>query len=151
MVALVQRVAEASVTTHGETTGSATIDAIGAGLLILLGIHRDDSEDASAWLARKCARLRIFANEEGRMDRSLLDAKGEAMVVSQFTLYGDARKGNRPSFSRAAPPDQAEPLYEHFIRALEGELRKPVSSGEFGAMMQVTLVNDGPVTLWIER
>ena len=146
MVALVQRVAEASVVVDGETVG-----AIGAGLLVLLGVHYEDTEAEADWLVAKVARLRIFRDDDGRMNRSLLDTGGEALVVSQFTLYGDARKGNRPSFVEAAPPDVAERLYRYFTAQLVGALGKPVPTGIFGAMMDVHLVNDGPVTLWIER
>jgi D-tyrosyl-tRNA(Tyr) deacylase len=146
MVALVQRVSEASVTVDDEVVGE-----IGQGLLILLGVREGDSEEESAWLARKCARLRIFPDEDGKMDESVQDVGGDALVVPQFTLYGDASQGNRPSFTDAAGPGLAEDLYEHFVDALESELRRPVPTGVFGAMMDVHLINDGPVTLWIER
>ena len=146
MVALVQRVSEAHVTVDGEMTG-----AIGAGLLVLLGVHRDDTEAELAWLVNKVANLRIFPDEDGRMNRSLLDVGGEALVVSQFTLYGDARKGNRPSFVASAPPERAEALYEAFVAALGDRLGRAVPTGVFGAHMDVHLVNDGPVTLWVER
>lgn len=146
MIALVQRVREASVTVDGEETGR-----IGPGLLILLGVHHSDGASEVAWLARKCANLRVFSDADGRMNHSLIDTGGEALVVSQFTLYGDARKGNRPSYSNSAPPDVAEPLYEAFMNELEQYLAHPVQRGVFGAMMEVHLVNDGPVTLWIER
>lgn len=146
MIALVQRVARARVTVDGTASG-----AIGPGLLILLGVHRTDSEAQGEWLARKVANLRIFADEDGRMNRSLLDTGADALVVSQFTLYGDASKGNRPSFVDSAPPDVAERLYEAFVARLADALGKPVGTGVFGAMMEVELVNDGPVTLSIER
>ena len=146
MVALVQRVKEASVTVDGETVG-----AIGPGLLILLGVHVDDTGQEVDWLARKCANLRIFNDDDGLMNRSVHDVGGEALVVSQFTLYGNARKGNRPSFIASARPEKAEALYEQFVDALNRELGKPVPTGVFGAMMNVRLVNDGPVTLWVER
>ena len=146
MVALVQRVREASVEVDGKVTG-----AIGEGLMILLGVHKDDTERELEWLARKCARLRIFQDDAGLMNRSVLDVRGEALVVSQFTLYGNAAKGNRPSFIDAARPEQAETLYERFVEALSTHLGKPIATGVFGAMMQVHLVNDGPVTLWVER
>lgn len=146
MVALVQRVKEAAVDVDGETVG-----AIGPGLLILLGVHTDDTEAEGVWLARKCANLRIFPDEEGRMDRSVTDIDGDVLVVPQFTLYGDASKGNRPSFTDAASPGPAEALYEQFVEALAGELNKDVPTGVFGAMMDVHLVNDGPVTLWVEK
>jgi D-aminoacyl-tRNA deacylase len=146
MVALVQRVSEASVEVEGETVG-----AVGPGLVVLLGVHTSDTEREAAWLARKCANLRIFPDDEGRMNRSLLDVFGDALVISQFTLYGDASRGNRPSFSSSAPPEQAERLYERFVGLLSNELGRPVPTGVFGAMMNVRLVNDGPVTLWVER
>ncbi len=146
MVALIQRVAEASVEVDGVVTG-----AIGAGLLILLGVHRDDTGQEIEWLARKCSNLRIFPDEAGRMNRSVMDVGGEALVVSQFTLYGNAAKGNRPSFTDAARPEKAEALYEKFVDALSVQMGKPVPTGVFGAMMNVRLVNDGPVTLWVER
>ena len=146
MVALVQRVSEASVTVEGVVTG-----AIGPGLLVLLGVHRTDTEAEVGWVAKKVAGLRIFSDEEGKMNRSLLDTGGEALVVSQFTLYGDTRKGNRPSFVASAPPERAEALYEAFVAALADRLGKPVPTGVFGAMMDVRLTNDGPVTLWVER
>lgn len=146
MVALVQRVSEASVTVDGTVTG-----AIGRGLMILLGVHHTDTEAEAAWVARKCANLRIFPDDEGRMNLSLLDIDGEALVVSQFTLYGNTAKGNRPSFIDSAPPETAEPLYLHFRDLLAEHLGKPVPTGVFGAMMDVRLVNEGPVTLWVER
>lgn len=146
MVALVQRVSKAAVEVDGEVTG-----AIGSGLLILLGVHRTDTGAEIEWLARKCANLRIFPDDAGLMNRSVRDVDGEALVVSQFTLYGDAARGNRPSFIDSARPEQAEPCYEAFVEALGSHLGKPVATGVFGAMMQVSLVNDGPVTLWVER
>jgi D-tyrosyl-tRNA(Tyr) deacylase len=142
--AIVQRVSEASVTVAGETVG-----AIGIGLVVLLGVARGDDGDAVARLAGKVARLRVFENEDGRFDRSLLDVCGEALVVSQFTLIADTAKGNRPSFSHAAPPEEAEPLVERFCEALRAE-GVPVQSGVFGARMRVALVNDGPVTIVLE-
>ena len=146
MVALVQRVSEASVDVGGEAVG-----AVGRGVLILLGVHERDTEREVEWLARKCAGLRIFPDEEGRMNRSLVDVRGEALVVSQFTLYGDASRGNRPSFTASAAPDVAERLYEAFVQELGGYLAQPVQTGVFGAMMDVRLVNSGPVTLWVEK
>lgn len=122
------------------------------GMLILLGVHRDDTAAEAEWLARKCSQLRIFPNDDGRMDRSLLDVEGAALVVPQFTLYGDvAGSGNRPSFTEAAPPSPARTLYEYFTEQLRVHLKRPISTGVFGAMMQVHLTNDGPVTLWVER
>ena len=146
MVALVQRVSEARVTVADAVTGE-----IGPGLLVLLGVHHADTEAEVAWVAKKVANLRIFPDTAGKMNRSLLDTGGEALVVSQFTLYGDARKGNRPSFVASAPPEQAEALYEAFVAALSDLLDKPVPTGVFGAHMDVRLTNDGPVTLWVER
>jgi D-aminoacyl-tRNA deacylase len=135
--AVVQRVARARSTPGGE---------IGAGLCVLLGVARGDGEEAAASLAAKVARLRIFPDEEGRFDRSLLDTAGAALVVSQFTLLGDTAKGNRPSFTDAAPPEEAERVYERFCAELSA-LGVPVERGVFGARMQVELVNDGPVTI----
>jgi D-tyrosyl-tRNA(Tyr) deacylase len=138
--AVVQRVARASSTPGG---------AIGAGLCILLGVADSDDEAVAVRLAEKTARLRIFQNDEGKFDRSLLDTGGAALVVSQFTLIADTSKGNRPSFSGAARPELAEPLYERFAEALR-ELGVPVETGVFGARMAVELVNDGPVTIVLE-
>ena len=146
MIALIQRVSQAAVDIDGRRTGS-----IDTGMLVLLGVHETDTEEESAWLARKCARLRIFPDEDGKMNLSVTDAGGGALVVSQFTLYGDASKGNRPSFIESARPELAEPLYEDFCDRLSNELGSPVATGEFGAMMDVSLVNDGPVTIWIEK
>ena len=146
MIALVQRVAEASVAVGGETVG-----AVGPGVLVLLGVVRGDTAAEADWLAAKVAALRIFPDEAGKMNRSLRDTGGGALVVSQFTLAGDARKGTRPSYIRAALPADAEPLYEHFAAALGDALGRPVATGVFGASMQVALVNDGPVTLWLDR
>ncbi len=146
MVALVQRVSEASVDIDGET-----VSAIDDGLLILLGVHEDDTRSESEWCAEKCAHLRVFPDAEGKMDESLLDTGGEALVVPQFTLYGDVTRGNRPSFDEAAPPDHADRLYQHFVDQLANELGHAVPTGEFGAMMDVHLTNDGPVTLWVEQ
>ena len=146
MVALVQRVSKASVEIDDETVG-----AIGDGLLILLGVHEDDTEAESEWCAAKCVNLRVFPDADGKMDESLLDTGDDALVVPQFTLYGDTSKGNRPSFTEAAPPDRADRLYEHFVAELEGHLGQEVPTGEFGALMDVHLTNDGPVTLWVER
>jgi D-aminoacyl-tRNA deacylase len=144
MRTVVQRVQEASVSRGGEVVG-----ACGRGLLVLLGVAaRDTSADAER-LAGKVARLRVFENEEGRFDRSLLDVQGEALVVSQFTLIADTSKGNRPSFTDAAEPKAAEPLYERFCEALRAE-GVPVQTGAFGARMVVSLVNDGPVTIILD-
>ena len=144
MKAVVQRVSRARVTVGGEVAGE-----IGAGLCVLLGVARSDEPPAADRLAAKVAQLRIFENDEGRFDRSLLDVHGEALVVSQFTLIADTAKGNRPSFGDAAPPEQAEPLYEAFCEALRG-FGIDVATGSFGARMQVEIVNDGPVTIALE-
>ncbi len=146
MRVLVQRVAKASVAVEGEIVGE-----IGPGLLALVGFVETDDRDAVSWMAEKLVNLRILADAEGRMNRSLADVGGEVLVVSQFTLYGDARKGRRPSFVRAARPEAAIPLYERFVAELEGRLPGRVQCGSFGAHMQVALVNDGPVTLMVER
>jgi D-tyrosyl-tRNA(Tyr) deacylase len=138
--AVVQRVSRARSTPGGE---------IGVGVVVLLGIAAGDVEDVVERLAAKVANLRIFANEQGRFDRSLLDVGGTALVVSQFTLIAATAKGNRPSFGDAAPPELAEPLYERFCEALR-ELGVPVATGVFGASMQVELVNDGPVTIVLD-
>jgi len=135
----VQRVSEASVTVDGEVVGK-----IGAGLLVLLGVHREDSERQADRMAEKLLALRAFQDDEGRMNRSVADTGGEILCVSQFTLYGDTRKGTRPSFGEAAPGETAEPLYER-VRAKLG-----AAGGVFGAHMNVSLVNDGPVTLVVE-
>lgn len=141
MRALVQRVSEASVAVNGDIAGR-----IGWGLVVFLGIRSDDTSPRAERLARKIAHLRIFSDETGKMNRSLLEFSGELLVVSQFTLYGDTRKGNRPSYSEAASAEVAEPLYRHFVRCCsEAGLR--VATGVFQAHMQVRLVNDGPVTL----
>ncbi len=140
MRAVVQRVSRASSTPGG---------SIGAGLCVLVGVGEDDDEAAAARLAAKIARLRIFANEDGKFDRSLVETGGEALVVSQFTLLADTAKGNRPSFSAAARPERAEPLYERFAAELR-ELGIHVETGVFGARMEVELVNDGPVTIILE-
>lgn len=146
MVVLLQRVSRASVSVDGTETG-----AIGPGLLLFLGVEQGDTSEEAEWLARKCAQLRVFGDEDGHMNHSLIDVGGEALVVSQFTLCGDTDSGNRPSFTRAAPPGPARELYEQFIEELQGHLDHPVPSGEFGAMMEVELINDGPVTFWVER
>lgn len=143
MRALIQRVSEASVTVDGEVTGE-----IGTGLLVLVCAMRDDTDAQSEWLARKVSALRIFKDDEGRMNRSLIDVGGSALVVSQFTLAAEA-KGNRPGFSTAAPPDEGNRLYEHFSEQLRGH-GVTVANGVFGADMKVALVNDGPVTIWLD-
>jgi D-aminoacyl-tRNA deacylase len=143
---VLQRVSRASVGIGGATAG-----AIDRGLLLLVGFTEGDSEDDLRWMAEKVVGLRIFNDAEGRMNRSLEDEEGGILVVSQFTLYGDTRKGRRPSFVRAAPPEVAVPLYERFVELLRERAPGPVETGEFGAMMDVALVNDGPVTLVLER
>ena len=144
MRALVQRVSSASVRVEGAVVGE-----IGPGLLVLVCAMRGDAEDAPEALARKVARLRIFRDEAGRMNRSLLDTGGAALVVSQFTLAADTRSGNRPGFSAAAPPEAGERACLRFAAALQ-EQGVPVATGRFGAEMAVALVNDGPVTIWLE-
>lgn len=144
MRAVVQRVTSARVQVGGEVVGE-----IGSGLCVLLGVARADGEEEALRLAGKVATLRIFGNEEGKFDRSLLDTGGAALVVSQFTLIAATAKGNRPSFSGAAPPEEAESLYVRFCEAVEG-LGVPVARGRFGARMAVELVNDGPVTIVLE-
>lgn len=145
MRALIQRVKRAEVEIDGTIHSS-----IGQGLLILLGVEdRDTGQDAD-WLAGKIRQMRIFNDEEGKMNRSIEDVKGEFMVVSQFTLHAQTAKGNRPSFIKAARPDKAIPLYEHFMAQLRADSGLAVKSGVFGADMQVGLVNDGPVTIWID-
>jgi D-aminoacyl-tRNA deacylase len=143
--ALIQRVSEASVTVAGER-----IAAVGGGLLVLVAAGAGDGPEAPPQLAAKVAGLRVFADAEGRMNRSIADVGGEALVVSQFTLYADVRRGNRPGFTGAAPPDVGERLVDAFVSALR-ELGVPVQTGRFGAHMQVALVNDGPVTIWLDR
>ena len=145
MRVVLQRVARARVRVDERVVGE-----IGPGLLLLTGFAPTDDESALRWMAEKVVGLRIFTDEEGKMNRSVAEAGGAILVVSQFTLYGDARKGRRPSFIEAAPPEIAIPLYERFVAMLR-ELGRPVQTGEFGAMMEVELVNDGPVTLILER
>ncbi len=145
MRALIQRVSEASVTIDGRIAGE-----IGRGLVILLGITHGDTADDGKYLADKCVNLRIFEDENEKMNLSLLDVGGEALVISQFTLYGDSRKGRRPSFTDAARPEQAVPLYEDFIKNIKNAGVK-VATGEFGAKMDVEIHNQGPVTLLVEK
>jgi D-aminoacyl-tRNA deacylase len=145
MRALIQRVSSASVTISGRVHSS-----IGAGFLILLGIEDADTAEDSAWLAGKIARLRIFSDADGHMNLSLQETGGEALVVSQFTLHAATKKGNRPSFIRAARPEKAIPDYESFCAALSAELGRPVQTGVFGADMKIALINDGPVTIWMD-
>jgi D-tyrosyl-tRNA(Tyr) deacylase len=145
MRAVVQRVQRASVSIDGECVGS-----IGAGVLVLLGVGPADGHAEVEWMAQKIAELRIFPDDQGKMNRSLLEIGGGALVVSQFTLFGDVRKGRRPSFVGAAPPDIAAPLYERVVGALRSRGVAPVATGRFAADMAVELVNDGPVTLILE-
>jgi len=146
MRVVLQRVSQASVSISGEPVGK-----IGGGLVLLVGFTDGDDEDTLRWMADKILGLRVFSDEEGKMNLSLAEVEGDVLVVSQFTLYGDTRKGRRPSFIHAAPPDVAIPLYERFLGVLEGGAPGRVESGEFGAMMDVELVNTGPVTLVLER
>jgi D-aminoacyl-tRNA deacylase len=145
MRVLIQRVSKASVIVEGQT-----ISAIGKGLLILLGVGHGDGEEQTAFLAEKIANLRIFEDEQEKTNLSILDVKGEAIVVSQFTLYADTRKGRRPSFIDAALPDVAEPLVNRFAELLRGH-GVPTQTGKFGAHMEVEIHNDGPVTIWLEK
>lgn len=144
MKAVIQRVSRASVTVENQTVAE-----IGGGLLILLGVGPADTAETAAALARKVGQMRIFTDEAGKMNLSVMDTKGSAIVVSQFTLYADARRGNRPSFTDAAPPDQASPLVDLFAQTLHG-MGIPTGQGVFGAHMQVDLLNDGPVTILLE-
>ena len=145
MRVLLQRVSHASVSIEGNV-----ISSIGKGLLILLGIGHGDGEDQAGFLAEKVANLRIFQDEQGKTNLSVLDIKGEAIVVSQFTLYADARKGRRPSFTDAAVPEIAAPLVERFVELLRGH-GIPTQTGKFGEHMSVEIQNDGPVTIWLEN
>lgn len=145
MRVLLQRVSRAEVRVRGEVIGR-----IGNGVLLFIGITTTDDEAKVQWMAEKVAGLRIFVDDEGKMNRDLTEVGGEVLAVSQFTLYGDVAKGRRPSFITAARPEQARPLYERFVSLLRAQ-GLTVATGEFGAMMDVELVNDGPVTLWIEQ
>ncbi len=145
MRVLIQRVKKASVTIEGKI-----FSEINQGLLIFLGIEAEDNQEDINWLAGKIARLRIFSDENEAMNLSVQDMKGDCLVVSQFTLHANTKKGNRPSFINAAKPEIAVPLYEKFVLQLEVETNKGVQTGSFGAMMDVALINDGPVTIWID-
>jgi D-tyrosyl-tRNA(Tyr) deacylase len=145
MRAIIQRVSFAKVESEGEVLGE-----ISRGLLLLLGITHDDGPADIEWLAKKALQLRIFSDEAGKMNLSVGEAGGGLLVVSQFTLYADSRKGNRPSFTRSAPPSVAQPLYEQFLRTVRQHFSGPLSSGRFGADMQVSLLNDGPVTILLD-
>jgi D-tyrosyl-tRNA(Tyr) deacylase len=144
LIAVIQRVSEASVTIEGKIKS-----AIGAGLLVLVGVEDADAAEDVSWLANKIVNLRKFSDEEGKMNHSLIDIAGELLVVSQFTLHALTKKGNRPSYIKAARPEIAIPIYESFLNTLEG-LGRPVGSGEFGADMKVALINDGPVTIIVD-
>lgn len=146
MKIVVQRVKNASVTVNGQISGK-----MGHGLLLLVGIHTNDTEEQLDWCCNKIMKLRIFNDQDGLMNRSVQDVGGEILVVSQFTIYGDTRKGTRPGFTDAAPPDIAEPLYERMIEIFRERTDLNIESGIFGAMMDVELVNDGPVTLIITK
>ena len=145
MKALIQRVSSAKVEIEGRVAGE-----IKQGLVILLGVGKEDDEDAVLYSVRKCCELRIFEDDEGKMNRSLLDVNGEALVISQFTLHANTRKGRRPSFTDAAVPELAIPLYESFLQKLQDCGVRKVASGEFGADMQVCINNDGPVTIMLD-
>ncbi|MEQ9425975.1 MAG: D-aminoacyl-tRNA deacylase [Cyclobacteriaceae bacterium] len=145
MIAVIQRVSEASVKIANQVKGS-----IGAGMMILLGIEETDSQEDIDWLSRKIANLRIFDDDEGVMNNSLLDINGEALVISQFTLHASTKKGNRPSYLKAAKPEISIPLYQSFLKTFNDVCPTPVRSGEFGADMKVSLINNGPVTIIID-
>jgi D-tyrosyl-tRNA(Tyr) deacylase len=142
MRTVIQRVSTASVTINGDMKS-----AIGHGFMVLLGIEADDTQEDADWLCGKIAQLRVFADEAGLMNKSLKEVDGEVLVISQFTLHASYKKGNRPSFIKAARPEQAIPLYEYFVSTLSVLIEKPVATGSFGADMKVALVNDGPVTI----
>jgi D-tyrosyl-tRNA(Tyr) deacylase len=145
MRAVIQRVSSANVNAGGEAAGQ-----IGLGLLVLLGIARDDTADDCGWLAQKIVKLRIFPDADGQMNRAVTEVGGDILVVSQFTLHASVRKGTRPSYNDAAKPELAVPLYEEFVLQLQAALGRRVQTGRFGALMQVALVNDGPVTILID-
>ena len=142
MRAVIQRVSEASVTIEGAPGGS-----LGSGLVVLLAVEEADTAEDIEWLSGKIVRLRLFPDEQGVMNRSVIETQGGILLVSQFTLFASTKKGNRPSYSRAARPETAAPLYDQFVSRLQADLGKPVLTGKFGADMRVSLVNDGPVTL----
>lgn len=145
MRAVIQRVSQASVAISGQTKA-----AIGVGLLVLVGVEEADSAEDLEWLSGKIVRLRVFPDDQGVMNRSVQEVGGDLLVISQFTLFASTKKGNRPSYSRAARPEVAIPLYDAFVRRLAADLGKPVQTGEFGADMKVALTNDGPVTIIID-
>ena len=145
MRVVIQRVKKASVSIQESITSS-----IGKGLLVLIGIEENDTEEDAQWLAQKIISMRIFSDSEGKMNLDVLQAGGELLVVSQFTLHALTKKGNRPSFIRSARPEKAIPLYSYFIDQLGALLKKPIKTGTFGAMMDIELINDGPVTIWMD-
>ena len=145
MRVVIQRVSRAEVRIDGVVSG-----AIETGFCVLVGIEDEDSQDDADWLAAKIAKLRVFNDSDGKMNADLAEVGGRVLVVSQFTLHAKTKKGTRPSFIRAARPEHAVPLYEYFVQACERETGQPVATGEFGAAMEVDLVNDGPVTVWID-
>lgn len=145
MRALLQRVSEASVVVDGTEIG-----AIEKGLLVLLGVEPADTEEDADWICGKIARMRLFPDSEGVMNRNVMEAGGQFLVISQFTLHASTKKGNRPSYMKAARPSHAEPMYEYFMEQLWHESNLPVKGGKFGADMKVNLINDGPVTIWID-
>ncbi len=145
MRAVIQRIKRAQVAIEGKIESS-----VEAGLLVFVGIEDSDSREDAEWLAGKIARLRVFDDESGIMNRSVQDSGGDILVVSQFTLHANVRKGNRPSYHRASKPETAIPLYEYFAQTIEQELGKPVQTGVFGAIMEITLLNDGPVTILVD-
>ncbi|WP_339633222.1 D-aminoacyl-tRNA deacylase [Bizionia echini] len=145
MKAVIQRVSQASVTINEKIVAS-----INSGLLVLLGVVDDDAQEDITWLSNKIVNMRIFPDEEGVMNNSIIDNQGDVILVSQFTLHANTKKGNRPSYIKAAKPDVAIPLYQDFIKRIESDLGKPIQTGEFGADMHVALINDGPVTIIID-
>lgn len=145
MIAVIQRVSEAEVKIESASKGK-----IGSGVLVLLGIENEDGDEDIVWLSKKIVNLRIFDDDAGVMNRSLIDISGDILLVSQFTLHASTKKGNRPSYIKSARPEVAIPLYERFIKQVEADLGKKIQTGEFGAMMQVSLCNDGPVTILID-
>lgn len=145
MRALIQRVRHADVVIDGRVNGE-----IGVGLLVLLGVHSTDTQEDIDWLVKKVSQLRVFDDENGVMNRSVIDVDGEVLVVSQFTLYASTKKGNRPSYINAAPPEVAVPLYEAFVESMSTAIKKAVPTGVFGSDMKVSLLNDGPVTIMID-
>lgn len=150
MRVVVQRVSQASVSIQPDGQESHIVGQIGKGLCLFVGIGKESTKEHATYLAKKVSSLRIYPNDEGKMFYNVKDCQGEVLVISQFTLYGNCRNGNRPDFTDAAPPEQAEALYSYFVSELEREIGKPVQQGRFREMMQVSLINDGPVTILIE-